>query len=53
MTGDYTPFISSSPAALLAMFDQKVAEGRALTVAASDEDSMKPWSLVVRGQKAR
>jgi uncharacterized damage-inducible protein DinB len=52
MTGDYTPFISSSPAALLAMFDQKVAEGRALIVAASDEDLMKPWSLVVRGQKA-
>ena len=52
MTGDFKPFISSSPAALLAMFDQKAGEARALIVAASDEDLMKPWSLVVRGQKA-
>jgi uncharacterized damage-inducible protein DinB len=52
MDGSFKPFISSSPAELLAMFDAKVAEARALLAKASDEDFMKPWSLVVGGQKA-
>ncbi len=52
LDGSFTPFISSSPAELLAMFDAKVAEARALLSEATDEDFMKPWSLIVRGQKA-
>jgi len=45
------PFISSSPAALLAMFDQKIAEARALIQAASNDDMMSPWSLLNHGNK--
>ena len=52
LDGQYTPFISSSPKELLAMFDAKVAEARALIQSATDEDMMKPWSLKVRGQTA-
>jgi uncharacterized damage-inducible protein DinB len=52
LDGQYTPFISSSPKELLAMFDAKVAEARALIQSATDEDMMKPWSLKVRGQPA-
>ncbi len=52
LDGSFKPFISSSPKELLAMFDAKVAEARALLSEAADEDFMKPWSLVVRGQKA-
>jgi uncharacterized damage-inducible protein DinB len=52
LNGQYTPFISSSPKELLAMFDAKVAEARALIQSASDEDLMKPWTLKVRGQTA-
>lgn len=51
LDGQYTPFISSSPKELLAMFDAKVAEARALISEATDEQLMKPWSLIVRGQK--
>ena len=50
--GDFTPFVSSSPKELLAMFDAKVAEARASLIAASDADFMKPWSLKVRGHIA-
>jgi uncharacterized damage-inducible protein DinB len=52
LDGQYTPFISSSPKELLAMFDAKVAEARALIASASDADFMKPWTLKVRGQTA-
>jgi uncharacterized damage-inducible protein DinB len=52
LDGQYTPFISSSPKELLAMFDAKVAEARALIQSATDEEMMKPWSLKVRGQTA-
>ena len=52
LDGQYTPFISSSPKELLAMFDAKVAEARALIASASDADLMKPWTLKVRGQTA-
>jgi uncharacterized damage-inducible protein DinB len=52
LDGQYTPFISSSPKELLAMFDAKVAEARALIQSASDADLMKPWTLKVRGQTA-
>jgi uncharacterized damage-inducible protein DinB len=50
--GDFKPFISSSPAELLAMFDAKAAEARAAIASASDADLMKPWTLKVRGQTA-
>jgi len=52
LDGSFKPFISSSPQELLAMFDAKTAEARALLAKATDDDFMKPWSLVVRGQKA-
>jgi uncharacterized damage-inducible protein DinB len=52
LDGQFTPFISSSPKELLAMFDARVAEARALIESATDEDMMKPWSLKVRGQTA-
>ncbi len=52
LDGQYTPFISSSPKELLAMFDAKVAEARALIESATDADMMKPWSLKVRGHTA-
>jgi uncharacterized damage-inducible protein DinB len=52
LDGQFTPFISSSPQELLAMFDAKVAEARALIASASDADFMKPWTLKVRGQTA-
>jgi uncharacterized damage-inducible protein DinB len=51
LDGSFKPFISSSPAELLAMFDAKVAEARALLAKATDEDFMKPWSLIAGGQK--
>ena len=35
---------------LLAMFDKNAAEARAAIAAASDEDLMKPWSLLQNGK---
>jgi uncharacterized damage-inducible protein DinB len=40
----------TSRAALLATFDQHVAEGRAAIAAASDEVMAQPWSLKMGGQ---
>lgn len=36
---------------LLALFDAKVAEGRAAIAGACDEDLRKPWTLFKNGQK--
>lgn len=36
---------------LLALFDAKVAEGRAAIAGASDEALRKPWTLFKNGQK--
>jgi uncharacterized damage-inducible protein DinB len=41
----YTPFIPSSPAALVAKLDEVVAKARPVLAAASDADMMQPWTL--------
>lgn len=40
----------ASRADLLAVFDRKAAEARAAIAGASDEDLMKPWSLLQNGK---
>ena len=44
------PAAPKDAAELLAMFDKKVAEARAAIEGASDEELMKPWSLLQNGQ---
>ncbi len=38
--------------ALLELFDKNVAEARGALAGVSDETLMKPWTLIVRGNKA-
>jgi uncharacterized damage-inducible protein DinB len=45
-----TPFISTSQAVLLDRFDKNVAEARALLAGVTDDDILKPWSLLVGGK---
>jgi uncharacterized damage-inducible protein DinB len=48
----YPPPGDNRQKALLDLFDKNVAEARAALAGASDETLMKPWTLIVRGQKA-
>lgn len=45
-----TPFKMTSRKQLLEEFDKRVAAGRAAIAGASDEEFMKPWSLVAGGK---
>ncbi|MSV27261.1 MAG: damage-inducible protein DinB [Bryobacterales bacterium] len=44
------PPVAETREELLGLFDRCVAEAKAAIAGASDEDLMKPWSLVVRGK---
>lgn len=48
----YPPPAENKQKALLDLFDKNVAEAREALAGASDETLMKPWSLIVRGNKA-
>jgi uncharacterized damage-inducible protein DinB len=48
----YPPPEDNRQKALLELFDKNVAEARAALAGASDETLIKPWTLIVRGQKA-
>ena len=45
------PPLAETPEAVLAAFDQNVAEFRSALVEASDEDLMKPWTLFRGGEE--
>jgi uncharacterized damage-inducible protein DinB len=45
-----TPLVMSSRKQLLEAFDKNVSEARAILAKASDEDLMKPWSLMAGGK---
>lgn len=44
------PVAPATTKELVALFDAKLAEGRAAIAAASDEDLRKPWTLLKNGQ---
>lgn len=44
------PLVMTSRKQLLEEFDKRTAAGRAAIAAASDEDLMKPWSLIAGGK---
>jgi uncharacterized damage-inducible protein DinB len=46
----FQPKIATSRADLLAFFDKSVADGRAALASTSDEEMMKPWSLLAGGK---
>ncbi len=49
-TGSYSPPQAATAAELLKMFDANVAAGRKALENISDDDFMKPWSLLFGGQ---
>lgn len=48
--GGYKPVILGSRDEILALFDQNIQEGRAVLAGVSDEELLRPWSLL-RGGK--
>lgn len=48
----YVPKIAASTKELIEIFDKNAADARAAIAGASDEVWMKPWTLLVRGNKA-
>ena len=48
--GNFEPTIAKSKDQLLAVFDKNAADARAAIAAASDENLMKPWTLLMKGQ---
>jgi uncharacterized damage-inducible protein DinB len=47
---EYKPLIAESQKQVLDVFDAKVKEARAALAGATDEQLMKPWSLIYQGK---